>query len=94
MNSITVWTIYYKIRMNADDSWRRHEWCGPCGMGMVWRNMHKSLLYDSLMSRPVFFRTRALARQRAKELDVQLNNTWIWCKHSIRPFILSWTERN
>ena len=86
-----VWAIYYAIRVNTDAPWC--SWVGPCGAGVT----HRHLSYDTikgLMGRPFFFRTRALARQRAKELSLEENKTWVGVKHTVRPFILTWTERN
>ncbi len=87
-----VWAIYYKVRVNSKDSWRGHEWVGPCGVGITMREMNNSFVYNCLSYRPFFFRTRRLARRRAKELDAKSNRTWVWCKHTVRPLTLSWTE--
>jgi len=94
MKSIPVWMIYYKVRTYPDASWRRYEWMGPCGVGITRRDMNDSFLYDCLSGRPSFYRTRALARRRANELEAEANKMWVRCKYTVRPFILSWTERN
>ncbi len=91
---VQVWTIYYKVRINSNDSWRLHEWVGPCGVGITTRVGLSSFDFDCLSGRPFFFRTRALARQRAKELSSETNKIWVWCKHTVQPLILSWSERN
>lgn len=86
-----VWAIYYKVRGSSKDSWRRHEWVGPCGVGVIQRDIDLHF-YECLLGRPFFFRTRALARQKAKELMEEKNITWFWVKYTVRPFTLSWTE--
>lgn len=86
-----VWAIYYTIRVNSKASWVP-DWVGPCGVGITHRANLSSYDYDCLSYRPFFFRTRALARQRAKELTFQANKNWKWCKHTVRPIMLSWTE--
>lgn len=89
--TIKVWAIYYTVRANSNDSWSR-EWTGPCGIGITIRKMKDSFLWDCLSYRPFFFRTRALARHRAKELALGANITWHWIKYTVRPLTLSWTE--
>lgn len=87
--TIRVWAIYYKVRCNSDDSWKKNNWTGPCGVYM--RGLtDDSFLLNCLSRRPFFFRTRALARQKAKEMSTKSNLTWVWCKHTVRPFILTW----
>ena len=88
---VRVWAIFYKIRLNPNDSWKRHQWVGPCGMYLVGGDFLPHL-EDCLSGRPFFFRTRALARQKAKELNLKKNRSWKWVKYTVRPFILSWTE--
>ena len=85
-----VWAIYYKVRITSNAPWCK-EWVGPCGIFAA-RTTEDRYLQDCLSGRPFFFRTRALARQRAKELSIESNQTWVWCKHTVRPFILTWTE--
>jgi len=91
MKTRRVWAIYYKVRMNSEDSWNRHEWIGPCGVGVTGRNLIL-FITDCLSGRPFFFRTRALARQKAKELNLKRNISWNWIKHTVRPINLSWEE--
>ena len=86
-----VWAIYYKVRVNRNSSWCK-KLVGPCGVGIAARTIKDSYMYDCLSGRPFFFRTRILARQRAKELTADSNQTWVWCKHTVRPLTLSWTE--
>ena len=87
-----VWAIYYKVRSNSNDSWRRHEWVGPCGVGVTMREFSNSFVYNCLSYRPFFFRTRALARLRVEDLDAEKNQTWHWVKYTVRPLTLSWKE--
>ena len=85
-----VWAIYYKIRLNASDSWRRHEWVGPCG---IFLGYDIPLFIENCLSgRPLFFKTRALARQQAKVLHRKENVSWHWVKYKVEPFILSWEK--
>lgn len=84
-----VWAIYYTVRVNRNTSWCKDV--GPCGIFAARTTVDK-YIQDCLSGRPFFFRTRALARQRAKELDAESNKTWVWCKHTVRPIMLSWTE--
>ena len=86
-----VWAIYYTVRVNRNTSWCKN-WVGPCGVGIAMKDMKDSFLWDCLSYRPFFFRTRWLARRRAKELDAKSNISWVWCKHTVRPLTLSWTE--
>ena len=87
-----VWAIYYTVRANSNDSWSKN-WTGPCGVGVTMRiEINNSFLLDCLSHRPFFFRTRALARQRAVWLLRERNTTWNWVKYTVRPLILSWTE--
>lgn len=90
--TIRVWAIYYKIRCSSSESWRKYDWIGPCGVHITGRTAINPYLCDCLSGRPFFFRTRALARRRAKELIKHKNITWFWYKRTVRPFILTWTE--
>ena len=85
-----VWAIYYKVRLNSNDLWRKHEWVGPCGVYIM--NDFLSFIQDCLSERPFFFRTRALARQQAKELSEKRNISWNWIKYKVEPFTLSWEK--
>lgn len=85
-----VWAIYYKIRLNSDDSWRRHEWVGPCGVYI--KEGFSPFIQDFLCGRPLFFRTRASARQITKELSERKNISWNWIKYKVEPFTLSWEK--
>ena len=88
---VRVWAVFYKIRLSPSDSWKRHKWVGPCGVYLA-GEPPSSYFEDCLSGRPFFFRTRALARQKAKELNLKRNLTWKWVKYTVRPFELSWTE--
>lgn len=89
-----VWAIYYTVRVTSTDSWN-YEWIGPCGIFLMEAGNEISSYYTGcLTSRPFFFRTRALARQKAKELARKKNVSWKWIKFAVRPITLSWNERN
>ena len=87
----TVWTIHYAVRANSHAPWS--SWTGPCGVGITHGDLSSDII-NCLSGRPFFVRTRALAGQRAKELSLEYNKTWEWVKHTVRPFTLTWTERN
>lgn len=86
-----VWAIYYTVRVSSNAPWGK-EWTGPCGVGVVAKDMLDSFLWSCLSHRPFFFRTRALARQKIKELAQKKNINWTWVKYTVRPITLSWTE--
>ena len=87
---VRVWAVFYKIRLSPSDSWKRHKWVGPCGILLGYNT--SPFIDDCLSGRPFFFRTRTLARQKAKELNLKKNHRWKWVKYTVKPFILSWTE--
>ena len=84
-----VWAIYYTIRVNSDTPWSEN-WVGPCGIHIIPTMDFSSFGVACLSDRPFFFRTRALARQRAKELSELKNITWKWVKYQVRPLLLTW----
>ena len=86
-----VWAIYYTVRVNSDAPWKK-EWTGPCGVGVVAKDILDSFLMNCLSHRPFLFRTRALARHHAAVLAREKNRTWTWVKYTVRPITLSWTE--
>jgi len=65
---------------------------GPCGVYVVVTDDFSPYVFNCLSNRPFFFRTRSLARQRAKELFQMRNITWKWVKYKVEPFILSWEK--
>ena len=85
-----VWAIYYTVRRNSSDKWDK-DWTGPCGVYLMGDGFN-TYQRDCLQGRPFFFRTRALARQKAKELNKERNANWKWVKYIVRPIELTYKE--
>ena len=83
-----AWGIFYRIRVFSKSKWG--SWIGPCGIyAMRFSQDEKQLLTsemtDYLAGRPLLFRTRKQARDRAKEIDAKANLTLTWVQHTVRP---------
>ncbi len=84
-----VWAIYYTVRANSKSKWC--GWVGPCGVNIL-GDIFQPFERDCLSGRPLFFRTRTLARLRAWKLGLQKNKTWEWVRYQVRPIELIYVE--
>ena len=90
-----AWAIFYRVRVNSKAKWG--HWIGPCGIYAMRFSQDKdpiltSKMTDYLAGRPLLFRTRKQARDRAKEIDAKANLTWTWVRHTVRPIQLTYQE--
>jgi len=89
MKTVRVWGIYYKIRVSPKSKWTKYV--GPVGVFALSNMFQDKELVEVLRGRPFFFRTRALARKAAKELNEICAESWQQCaKYVVRPIELGW----
>lgn len=84
-----VWGIWYTIRCSSSDKWV--SWVGPIGVYSIDLGFSPGAK-GCLGGRPLFFRTRKLARDCAKNKAKARNLTWTWVKYQVRPLRLDWEE--
>jgi len=77
-----VWGVYYRLKASG-----LKDWTGPCGIFAM--SFRDKLDADIFTGRPLFFRTRKLAREEAGRKNEKSCNA----VYKVEPFDLRWKRQ-